>query len=79
MKLRGNVAICGQFGYELDITKMSDEEISEVKAQIELYKSVREIIHNGDMFRLVSPFETNRTAWEFVSEDKKTAFCAAML
>ncbi len=73
MKLRGDVAICGQFGYELDITKMNDEEISEVKEQIALYKSVREIIHNGNMFRLVSPFESNRTAWEFVSEDKKTA------
>ncbi len=73
MKLRADASLCGQFGYELDITKMSDEELAEVKKQIEFYKSVRDVIHNGSMYRIVSPFEESRAAWEFVSEDKQTA------
>lgn len=73
LKTRGYIAMCGQLGYELDVTKMSDEELSEIKEQIEVYKSVRGVIHNGDMYRLVSPFESSHTAWEYVSEDKKTA------
>lgn len=73
MKMRADVAICGQFGYELDITKMSDDELAEVKKQIEFYKSIRSVVHNGDMFRIESPFESSRTVWEYVSEDKRTA------
>ncbi len=72
LKMRGDVAMCGQFGYELDVTKMTDEEIEEIAKQIKYYKSVREIIHKGDMYRLKSPFECNCTAWEFISEDENT-------
>ena len=72
LKTRGYVAMCGQLGYELDVTKMSDEELSEIEEQIEVYKSVRGVIHNGDMYRLISPFESSHTAWEYVADDKKT-------
>lgn len=72
LKTRGYVAMCGQLGYELDVTNMSDEELSEIEEQIEVYKSVRGVIHNGDMYRLISPFESSHTAWEYVADDKKT-------
>ncbi len=71
-KMRADAALCGQFGYELDITKMTEEELCQIKEQIRLYKSVGSVIHNGDMYRLLSPFEEDRTAWEFISEDKNT-------
>jgi len=73
LKTRGNVAMSGQFGYELDLEKLSDEEMEEIKLQIEEYKKIRDIIHKGDMYRLRSPFEGNNCAWEYVSEDKTKA------
>ena len=72
MQTRGLVAMGGQLGYELYITTMTDEELAEIKAQIEQYKEIREVVHNGDMYRLKSPFEGNKTVWEYISDDKKT-------
>lgn len=66
---RGHIAMAGQFGYELDLNKLSDDEIETVRNQINQYKSLRNIIHHGDMYRLRSPFEGRNTAWEFVKDD----------
>ncbi len=79
LQTRGIVAMCGQFGYELDITKMPDEELSEIAEQVKYYKSVREVIHKGDMYRLVSPFGNNHTAWEFISEDGNTVILVSVI
>ncbi len=73
LKTRGDVAMAGQFGYELDLTKLSDEEFEEVRGQIKQYKEICETVHKGDMYRLKSPFEGNTCSWEFVSEKKDKA------
>lgn len=74
LKTRGNVAMCGQFGYELDLNSLTDGEIEEVKEQIKQYKQIGEVVHKGTMHRLKSPFEGNYSAVEFVSEDENTVF-----
>ena len=56
---RGNIASLGAFGYELDISKMTDEERQLTKRQIESYKRTDELILKGDLYRLMSPFEKN--------------------
>ncbi|ADQ07891.1 Alpha-galactosidase [Caldicellulosiruptor hydrothermalis 108] len=73
MKTRGVVALSGCFGYELDLTKLSQEDKEEIKRQIELYKRIWHIIFEGDLYRLISPFEENVAAWMFVTEDKNEA------
>ncbi|GKU28383.1 alpha-galactosidase [Clostridium folliculivorans] len=78
LKMRGDVAMSGNFGYELDLTKFTEKEKKEVKEQVMQYKELRALIQFGDMFRLVSPFEGkgNETAWMYVSEDKNEAMVA---
>lgn len=68
LKTRGNVAMAGQFGYELDLNTLSPEETDEVRKQIETYKAIRETVHQGEMYRLKSPFEGNCAAWEYASD-----------
>ncbi|ASA19711.1 alpha-galactosidase [Paenibacillus donghaensis] len=75
-KTRGHVAMSGNFGYELDLTKLTLSEKEEVKAQVSTYKALRELIQFGEMYRLSSPFEGNRASWMFVSEDRSEAFAA---
>ena len=71
---RGDVATSGSFGYELDLSILSDKEKEQVKMQVERYKALHDTIANGDFYRLVSPFENPRfCAWESVSEDKSQA------
>ena len=69
IETRGNVAMAGQFGYELDLNTLSDDELETVKNQIIKYKEIRETVHKGNMYRLKSPFEENCCAWEFVKDD----------
>ncbi|ACT04064.1 alpha-galactosidase [Paenibacillus sp. JDR-2] len=74
LETRGNVALSGNFGYELDLTVFTEEEKEAVKKQVALYKEVRPLVQFGDFYRLLSPFEGNETAWMFVSKDKSEAF-----
>lgn len=70
MKTRGIVAMAGTFGYELDITRLSQEEKDMVKIQVEEFKKYYSLIQQGDYYRLTddgrkSPY----VAWEFAAED----------
>lgn len=73
---RANVAYFGAFGYELDLNKLSAEQIEEVKEQIKYYKRYRKLIQQGTFYRIKSPFEGNDTAWIVVSEDRTQAIAA---
>ncbi|PZD96280.1 alpha-galactosidase [Paenibacillus sambharensis] len=74
LETRGHVALSGNFGYELDLTKFSEKDNEIVKQQVELYKEIRHLVQFGDFYRLLSPFEGNDTAWMFISKDKREAF-----
>ncbi|MFD1773512.1 alpha-galactosidase [Paenibacillus rhizophilus] len=71
MEMRGDVAMSGNLGYELDLTKLTDEEKETVKQQVAKYKEIRSLIQFGDFYRLLSPFEGNETAWLFADKEKK--------
>jgi len=71
LKIRAHVAMSSNFGFELDLTKLSNEEKEEIKKYVEKYKEIRKLLQFGDFYRLLSPFEGNETAWLIVSEDKR--------
>ncbi|MBZ4644526.1 MAG: Alpha-galactosidase [Clostridia bacterium] len=76
LEMRGNVAMSGNFGYELDLTKLTEEEKGIVKKQVAYYKDIRHLVQFGEFYRLISPFEGNEAAWMFVSEDQTEALVA---
>lgn len=76
LKMRGDVAMSGNFGYELDLTAFTEEEKDIVKKQVEQYKELRTFVQTADMYRLSSPFEGNTASWMFLSENKKDIFAA---
>lgn len=68
---RATVAMAGSFGYELDLTKLSEKEKEMVKNQIQEYHKYDELVHEGDYFRLNSPYDETRVcAWQLMSKDK---------
>ena len=69
IETRGVVAMSGNFGYELDITKLPECEKEIIKEQVKLYKEIRETIQFGKYYRLSSPFENNDAAWMYISKD----------
>ncbi|MBO0451781.1 alpha-galactosidase [Candidatus Enterococcus murrayae] len=72
LKTRGNVALFGSFGYELDLNTLSEEERIVIRRQVEFVKDQRKVIQEGTFYRLLNPFETNYCAWMVVSKDKNT-------
>lgn len=76
LETRGNVAMAGNLGYELDLTKSTAEEKKIIKEQIKRYKEIRETVQKGTLYRIFSPFEGNEAAWNHVSKDLKTVVAA---
>lgn len=74
MKTRADVAFAGIFGYELDITKICNEDFELIKKQVEFAKKTRKLMLEGILYRLISPFESNYCAWEIVSHDGDEVF-----
>ncbi|RVU70096.1 MULTISPECIES: alpha-galactosidase [Lactobacillus] len=72
-KTRGVVAMWGDLGYELDLTKMSEEDRAAVAEQVAEYKRIRRITQYGTFYRLKSAHTSNQCAWETVSPDKTEA------
>ena len=77
---RGIVAMAGTFGYELDITKLSEEEMAGVRRQVEQYHAYNDLIREGEFYRIcsMSPLSKNKTdrpsyAWMSVAGDKSEA------
>lgn len=73
LSMRAVVAMNGAFGYELDLSSLGDDELDEMKKQVEFYKSIRELVMTGDYYRLLNPFTSRHSAWMYVSEDKNKA------
>lgn len=76
LKMRADVAMSGNFGYELDLSVLSDEEKLEMKNQVQTYKELRKFVPSANMYRLISPFENDNASWMFVSEDENDVFLA---
>lgn len=70
ISMRGDVAMSGNLGYELDLTRLSEEDKIAVKNQVSYYKEIRSLIQFGEFYRLKSPFEGNETAWLFTNKKK---------
>ncbi len=74
LEFRGDAAMSGNLGYELDLGRLTEAERIEVARQVSFYKSVRSLVQFGDFYRLLSPFEGGATAWMFVSKEKSEAW-----
>ncbi|MDC7288058.1 alpha-galactosidase [Blautia schinkii] len=69
---RGHVALAGTFGYELDITKISEQDRRMIPEQVRMYHKYHELIREGDYYRIAS-YRENHThdCWAVSSRDKK--------
>lgn len=68
---RGLVALAGTFGYELDVTKISGQDQSQIPEQIALYHKYNDLIRRGDYYRIAGYIENHEyDCWQIVSKDK---------
>lgn len=68
---RGDVAMMGNLGYELDLTKLSKEELVVISQQVGQYKTIRETIQFGTQYRLINPTSnTNEVAVQYIDDQQ---------
>lgn len=71
---RGDVALLGTFGYELDVTKLSAEDKKMVKEQVKKYHKYNDMIREGDYYRISSVAENGYyDSWMVVEKDRTKA------
>ena len=74
LSLRGDVAFCGTFGYELDVSKLSEGEKAEIRGQTAFYKKHYFTINQGDYYRLTDPgISQPYAAWQVVNRETGSA------
>lgn len=71
METRAHVALAGTFGYELDLTKLTEEEKKKATAFNQEYHKYNDLVREGDYYRLASYRENNMyDCWQVVSPDR---------
>lgn len=73
LKMRGDVALSGNFGFELDLTKASADEREEIKQLVIMVKRHRHLTQQGVFSRLANPEGGKYAAWQYISQDGSEA------
>ena len=73
LKFRFDVACAGRLGMELQPKHLSASDRALADRCIKSYKSYRDLVFNGDLYRLASPEDGPWYALMYVSEDKSRA------
>ncbi|MBI1682196.1 alpha-galactosidase [Caulobacter hibisci] len=71
MATRVSTALFGHFGIEANLLALTDDERAELAEGVALHKTLRELIHTGDLHRLDRP--ANESAFGIVSKDRGQA------
>lgn len=68
---RGYVALAGTFGYELDVTRISEDDRKLIPEQIEMYHKYNDLIRTGDYYRIANYGDNHLyDCWSVVAKDK---------
>jgi alpha-galactosidase len=73
-KFAVDVAMSGALGVDMDVRKLTTDDRKALAASIALYKkSVRDVVEQGDLYRLESPYQGPRAALNYVLADRSRA------
>ena len=73
LKFRLDVASMCKLGFDIDVSKMSEQDLNLCRKGVENYNRLKPVILDGDMYRLISPYEGNHAAVNYVSKDRSRA------
>lgn len=74
LKYRADVAMSGRLGMEIQPKNMTEDEKAFCRKVISQYKEIRPIVQQGDIYRLLSPYDKKGAAsLMYVAHDKSKA------
>jgi alpha-galactosidase len=60
----------GKMGYDIEVDKMTENELKFSQNAVVTYNSIKDIIYTGDLYRLISPYDENRAVLMYVNDSK---------
>ena len=72
-KYRVDVSFSGRLGLEMQPKSMTPRELEFAKNAVAEYRRIRPVVQQGDLYRLVSPYDRDYAALMFVDEAKARA------
>src|SRR5215470_16211183 len=79
LQFRFLVAMQGSLAIGSNLNKWQQEDFALAKQMVAYYKSIRETVQNGDLYRLTPPTDTNFKASQYVSSDQSRSVVFAFL
>ena len=73
MKFRVDVASMCRLGFDINLKDMSADDYKFCQQAVANYKRLEPVIFAGEQYRLVSPYESNHVAVNYVAQDKQSA------
>jgi len=73
LALRCAVALFGHAGFEWDLTEVSSVELDQLTRWVLFAKSVRQLVHSGELVRVDRPFDDGTALYGVVSGDRREA------
>lgn len=70
IKTRADIAMAGNFGYELDLTECTSEELEEIKTQTAFYRHHRELFQFGKFYRIRPIGQYFEVGWLILNKDQ---------
>ena len=70
---RADIAHLGATGYELDTTRLTDAERTQIAVQTAEYRACQHLVLEGDLYRIDDPNTTNFFTEQIVSKDRSEA------
>ena len=61
----------GKLGFDIKLSDMTEQEIQYAHEAVANYHRLHPVIGDGDMYRLISPYEQQHAATQFVSKDRR--------
>lgn len=73
VKFRTDVAAMCKLGFDISLKELSADELAYCQQAVANWKRLQPAVMDGDQYGLVSPYETNHAAVEYVDQSKNTA------
>ncbi len=73
VKFRTDVASMCKLGFDIDLKAMSPADYQFTQGAVANWRRLQRVILDGEQYRLVSPYEGNHAAVNYVSQDKRQA------
>lgn len=70
IKFKTDVAMMGKLGFDIHVGGLKPNELQFCQQAVSNYKRLSPVIWQGDLYRLISPYEESRAVLMYVSQDK---------